>query len=246
MLTTSKWIYEDLDRGLNSFCAMAFDGRFFYFTDTKHIYVYSKNLVPLNCINPALKIAAFCYDNNSDCFWATDGKTGISKLSRRFEKTGLLLDCGAVNGLSYFCAHDTVLASTGSAVMEICKHDHKREIHTATNVLSIASIAPYFALLQENGGEQLIRFYTASSLHATLEIPPGYVAADIMFYPPENQIMALVRSKNKTKILRHPMPCMDVCCCNYNFDSSCNEHCKWLLANTGCDSGWKTSVWDKG
>ena len=239
MLTTSMWIYEDLDRGLN-FKTMAFDGRFFYFTDTQNIYVYSKNLVPLNCINPAVKITAFCYDNSDDCFWVTDGKTGISKLSRRFEKTGLLLNSGNINGLSYFCAHDTILASAGSAVTEVCKHNHKREIHTASNVLSIASIAPFFAILQGTSGGQLIRFYAAGNLHATLEIPPGYAATDIMFYPPDNQILALAHSKNKIKILRHPMPCIDVCSCNYNFDSACNEHCQWLLANTSCDSGWLT------
>ena len=242
MLTTSKWIYEDLDRGFSSFSAMAFDGRFFYFTDTRNIYVYSKNLVPLNCINPAIKITAFCYDNSDNCFWATDGKTGISKLTRRFEKAGQSLSCGNINGLSYFCAHDTLLASTSSAVVEICKHDHKREIHTASNVIGIASIAPFFALLQNSNGGQFVHFYNASSLHATLEVPPRYTAADIMFYPPDNQILVLAQSRNQIMILRHPMPCIDVCNCNYSFDSACNEHCQWLLANTSCNSGWKTGL----
>ena len=242
MLTTSKWIYEDLTHGLSTFGTMAFDGRFFYFADAENIYIYSKNFEPLNCIKSAIKIAAMCYDSSDDCFWASNGKTDeIIKLNRRFEKTGQLTSGEAVYGLSYFCAHDTLLACTHSAVIEICKHGEKRIIHTAPKASNAASAAPFFALLQDRNSEQIIRFYAPSELHATLEAPPGYAIADILFYPPENQIIALANSGKKVKILRHPMPCIDICCCNYSFDS-CNEYCKWLLANTNCNSNWKAGL----
>ena len=244
MLDTSKWIYEDLKHGLNAFSTIAFDGRFFYFADGENIYVYSKDFVPINCIKAAPKIAALCYDNSDDCFWAADGKAGeILRLSRRFEETGRLsLNCGAIFGLSYFCAHDTLLVCARNSVIEACKHGEQREVHAISGWANITSAAPFFALLQDKHDGQVIYFYTPDNIHSILEVPPGYIVKDILFYPPENQLLALAQSKNRTKILRHPMPCIDICCCNYAFNDFCDEHCKWLVANVSCGSDWGNSL----
>ena len=236
MLKTSTWIYEDLAQGLNTFNTMAYNGRFFFFASGRNVYVYSKDFVPVKCIKVAPNIATFCYDNKDDCFWAAEEKTGeIVKLNRRFKEVARLpVNFSAVYGLSYFCAHDTLLICTRDRVLEACKHGEKREIQTISKGANIASAAPFFAVYDG----QVIHFYSPENIHSTLEVPAGYTIKDMLFYPPENQILALAQFNNRVKILRHPMPCIDICDCNYNFNDFCDEHCKWLMAEKSCDSGW--------
>ena len=230
MLRASAWKHENLQQGLGSFNTMAFDGRFFYFADGEYIYIYSKDFTPINRKKSPIKIAALCYDNSDNCFWASAGEKGeILRLSRRFEITQrIAADNEAIFGLSYFCAHDTLLAAHKRAILEICKHGKWRGIPVVPG--NVLSIAPYFAVLHDN----FIHFYDPGfNVHSSLEIPPEYSVRDILFYPAENQLLALAHSafRKAPVILRHAMPCMEVCECNYVFGCNCDgdDLCDWLV-----------------
>jgi hypothetical protein len=229
MLTISDWIYEELKLGLGGFSAMAFDGRFFFFSVVKNIYLYNRDLVPLNRIKPPVKITALCYDNEDDCFWGiNENRDEILKLNRRFEVICSLTGMGApIYGMSYFCAHDSLLAAQKGAVAEYCKRGHSRTVRSVSGEAKVMSVAPFYAVLQESPGGQLIRIYAPSgNIHSSIEVPEGYRVKDILFYPPENQIMALAQHTRKKvpQILRHPMPCVEICGCNYHSREFCFDN----------------------
>jgi hypothetical protein len=245
MLTISDWIFEELGLGLGGFDPMAFDGRFFFFSDGKNVYLYNRDLIPLNCIKLPVKITALCYDNEDDCFWAVnENRDEILKLNRRFKVVDTLAGAGApIYGLSYFCAHDSLLAAQKGAIAEYCKHGHTRTIRAVSGKANILSIAPYYALLQESSSGQGIRIYApGGNMHSSIEVPKNYRVKDFLFYPPENQLMALAQHTQKEvpQILRHPMPCLEICNCNYCTKEFCfkNDDCRWLISHTSCDDRW--------
>ncbi|MDR2168101.1 MAG: hypothetical protein LBE35_09685 [Clostridiales bacterium] len=219
MLITSKWKYEDLEGGAN-FSSLAFDGRFFFLAGLKAVYIYSKDFERLDFVQTP-EISTLCYDNGEDCFWAAAASgREILKLSRRFDELARIGLDRAVYDLSYFCAHDSLLAATACGIIEICKHADMREIRAVSGHFNVLAIAPFYAIHEKDS----ICFYAPDGiLHSTLFIPKDHEVLDILFYHPENELLALARPKSGkgARILRHPMPCMDICDCNYTIPKTC-------------------------
>ena len=247
-MDSTGWTFEVLRLGSLGFTAMAYDGRFYYFPDGRHVYVYSRGLELVNRIQIGHEVSALCYDYADGCFWATGHDGDICKLSQRFEVVDrIAFGDGVILGLSYFCAHDTLLVACKDAIAEVCKHGHKRGIGCATHsrYVNVLAVAPCFAIAKDRGGLQVIDFHGPSgAVLASLSVPHGYRVADMLFCHRESQLVALAfehgKGHGRPVILRHPMPCLDVCECNFALPDPCvkDEHCKWIVSNASDAAPW--------
>jgi hypothetical protein len=210
---------------------IAHDGLFFFVVQGKNAYVYNFDFQYLGRLSLTQSLLALSFDTRFGCFWAINEKGAVVKLNRRFEKIGELdFDCTKPRGLSYSCAFDTLLLGCGKEIIEICKHGKQRSIYRGCRVENVLSIPPYYAILDDSDCDQCVRFYGPDGiLAAQIPILSRHKALDILFHPKKNQLLILCENG---VLLKHAMPCLEVCICNYEFDRPCgNEICQWVMEN---------------
>ncbi|MCL2404386.1 MAG: hypothetical protein FWC92_02435 [Defluviitaleaceae bacterium] len=186
----NQWTYEPLiatsTPQSQPLSAFAYDGCFFYLANGAHIYIYNSNYEPINRIKISQPISALCYDNNENCFWATDDQGAICKLDLHFEvqqRTNIGDSKKKALGLSYFCVHDSLLVAYHDTIVEICKHGQKRAIVAAahSSYKNILGVAPYFAIAIANASCESINFHAPTGEHTvSVNIPPDYCEANAM------------------------------------------------------------------
>ena len=245
MNTCDKQSYYTLPTLDNKpYLAIAFDGCFYYLTmpNDKIIYRYDSNFYPKGEFQSGKPFNGLCYDSLEECFWATVATyhNKIFKLNRKLQEIDCITfenprcDYRRMLGISFDCAKNVLLVAFNDAIFEISKKGEAKPVlkNLCPHVLNVLSIAPYIAVVINNGEKQSILFFKGDKLIKTESVSLMYLIRDIIYNPCRPALMILATKHCRyPRILCRPLD-LDIDCC---YKAICHKKCKPDLPDDKCN-----------
>lgn len=226
---------------------IAFDGCHYYLTCSNccEIVKYDRHFCELETIKTLNHYSCICFDPKRNCFWAGSAKCPykLFKIDLCFREIDCIsipyceISSGVIIGVSYDCIRCSLLVCCTNVILWICPDMPKEyellQRSCAAWNMGAVSVAPSYLVVESHNAKQMVCVYDcASKLKCKYEIPCGYVAEALLFFPCDMHCDRLPRfymlaTKNGCYpyLLEFMLPCceIDICHCNY---AICHRDCK--------------------
>lgn len=246
----------------NNLNSMAYDGCNYYFTIAckKVIQKTNKSSSCAEYINTCHLYDKICYDQISDCFWASQNETmnTVFKLDKCFNEIDCInisnkyLHNTAITGISLDCVSNRLIISTGSCIIYLNKaYPYQTEAFKVSDgeiFYSSYSLSPFiFATVLKNNVFTVKAFNKSGNVVDKLIIPSDCMISSAAFIPYDDK--KVLQQHLAVLVLKHGMYAYiyeveitnttiksAIAACNYYIkECNCSDCCD-CCCETGCTS----------